>query len=74
MVREAGPAVSTGTGVFRKRKNQRCKVFVVLGDDAAVIRVVKWQKVLAVLGDDAAVIRVVNGRLKVLAVFGDDAL
>ncbi len=45
-----------------------------LGDDAAVIRVVKWQKVLAVLGDDAAVIRVVNGRLKVLAGLVDDAL
>ncbi len=45
-----------------------------LGDDAAVIRVVKWQKVLAVLGDDAAVIRVVDDRLKVLAVFRDDAL
>jgi hypothetical protein len=46
----------------------------VLGDDAALIRVVKWQKVLAVFGDDAAVIGVVNGGLKVLAVFGDDAL
>jgi hypothetical protein len=31
MVREAGPAVSTGTGVFRKRKNQRC---VCLGFDS----------------------------------------